>query len=88
MKFYLYSSMAMCAVDFVKTCRVGKYRKHVDNRIEMIRATMNIFLPIHNLFMLIYNLNIIFRSKEYCKLIAMMEDIKMLDIEKQEDSNE
>ena len=49
---------------------------------------MNVFLPIHNLFMLIYNLNIIFRSKEYCKLIAMMEDIKMLDIEKQEDSNE
>ena len=43
---------------------------------------MNIFLPIHNLFMLIDNLNIIFRSKEYCKLIAMMEDIKMLDIEK------
>ena len=81
MKFYLYSSMVMCVVDFIKNCRLMKYRKHVDNRIEMIRTTMNIFLPIHNLFMLIYNLNIIFRSKEYCKLIAMMEDIKMLDIE-------
>ena len=88
MKFYLYSSMVMCVVDFIKNCRLMKYRKHVDNRIEMIRITMNIFLPIHNLFMLIYNLNIIFRSKDYCKLIAMMEDIKMLDIEKQEDSNE
>ena len=82
MKFYLYSSMVMCVVDFIKNCRLMKYRKHVDNRIEMIRTTMNIFLPIHNLFMLIYNLNIIFRSKDYCKLIAMMEDIKMLDIEK------
>ena len=88
MRYYMYSCMIMCVVDFVKTCRVGKYRKHVDNRIEMIRATMNVFLPIHNLFMLIDNLNIIFRSEEYCKLIAMMEDIKMLDIEKQEDSNE
>ena len=88
MRYYMYSCMIMCVVDFIKTCRVGKYRKHVDNRIEMIRATMNVFLPIHNLFMLIDNLNIIFRSKEYCKLIAMMEDIKMLDIEKQEDSNE
>ena len=88
MKYWLYSSMLMCVVDFIKNCRLMKYRKHVDNRIEMIRITMNIFLPIHNLFMLIDNLNIIFRSKEYCKLIAMMEDIKMLDIEKQEDSNE
>ena len=88
MKFYLYSSMVMCVVDFIKNCRLMKYRKHVDNRIEMIRAIMNIFLPIHNLFMLIYNLNIIFRSKEYCKLIAMLDDMAMLDIEKQEDSNE
>ena len=82
MKFYLYSSMVMCVVDFIKNCRLMKYRKHVNEKIEMIRTTVNIFLPIHNLFMLIYNLNIIFRSKEYCKLIAMMEDIKMLDIEK------
>ena len=88
MKFYLYSSMVMCVVDFIKSYRVNKYRKHVDSQLEMIRVTMNVFLPIHNLFMLIDNLNIIFRSKEYCKLIAMMEDIKMLDIEKQEDSNE
>ena len=82
MKFYLYSSMVMCVVDFIKNCRLMKYRKHVDNRIEMIRTTMNTFLPLYNLLMLIDNLNIIFRSKEYCKLIAMMEDIKMLDIEK------
>ena len=82
MKFYLYSSMIMCVVDFIKNCRLMKYRKHVDNRIEMIRTTVNIFLPIHNLFMLIDNLNIIFRTKDYWKLIAMMEDIKMLDIEK------
>ena len=88
MKYWLYSSMLMCVVDFIKSYRVGKYRKHVDNRIEMIRATMNIFLPIHNLFMLIYNLNIIFRSKEHCELIAMLDDMAMLDIEKQEDSNE
>ena len=88
MKFYLYSSMVMCVVDFIKNCRLMKYRKHVDNRIEMIRTTMNTFLPLYNLLMLIDNLNIIFRSKDYCKLIAMMEDIKMLDIEKQEDSNE
>ena len=88
MKFYLYSSMVMCIVDFIKNCRLMKYRKHVDDRIEMIRTTMNTFLPLYNLLMLIDNLNIIFRSKEYCKLIAMMEDIKMLDIEKQEDSNE
>ena len=82
MRFYLNLCMVMCVVDFIKNCRLMKYRKHVDNRIEMIRITMNIFLPIHNLFMLIDNLNIIFRSKDYCKLIAMMEDIKMLDIEK------
>ena len=88
MKYWLYSSMLMCVVDFIKSYRVGKYRKHVDNRIEMIRTTMNTFLPLYNLLMLIDNLNIIFRSKEYCKLIAMMQDIKMLDIEKQEDSNE
>ena len=82
MRYYMYSCMVMCVVDFIKNCRLMKYRKHVDNRIEMIRITMNIFLPIHNLFMLIYNLNIIFRSKEYCKLIAMLDDIKMLDIKK------
>ena len=88
MKFYLYSSMVMCVVDFIKNCRLMKYRKHVDNRIEMIRTTMNTFLPLYNLLMLIDNLNIIFRSKEHCKLIAMLDDMAMLDIEKQEDSNE
>ena len=78
MKYWLYSSMVMCVVDFIKSYRVGKYRKHVDNRIEMIRATMNIFLPIYRLLMLISNLSIIFRSKECCELIAMIEDIEML----------
>ena len=82
MKYWLYSSMVMCVVDFIKNCRLMKYRKHVNEKIEMVRAIINIFLPIHNLLILIYNLNIIFRSKEYCKLIAMMEDIKMLDMEK------
>ena len=78
MKYWLYSSMVMCVVDFIKSYRVGKYRKHVDNRIEMIRATMNIFLPIYRLLMLISNLSIIFKPKEYVKLIAMMEDINLL----------
>ena len=77
MKFYMYSCMLMCVVDFIKSCRVSKYRKHVDNQTEMIRATINIFLPIYRLLMLISNLSIIFRSKDYCKLIAMIEDIEM-----------
>ena len=88
MRYYMYSCMVMCVADFIKTCRVGKYRKHVDNRIEKIRATMNVFLPIHNLFMLIDNLNIIFRSKEHCELIAMLDDMAMLDREEQEGPNE
>ena len=78
MKYWLYSSMLMCVVDFIKSYRVGRYRKHVDNQLEMIRATMNIFIPIYRLLMLISNLSIIFRSKEYCKLIAMIEDKEML----------
>ena len=88
MRYYMYSCMIMCVVDFIKNCRLMKYRKHVYNRIEMIRTTMNIFLPLYNLLMLIDNLNIIFRSKEHCELIAMLDDMAMLDIEKQEDSNE
>ena len=88
MKFYLNSCMVMCVVDFIKNCRLMKYRKHVDNRIEMIRTTVNIFLPLYNLLMLIDNLNIIFRSKEHCELIAMLDDMAMLDIKEQEDSNE
>ena len=77
MRWYMYSCMVMCVVDFIKSYRVNKYRKHVDSQLEMIRATMNIFLPIYRLVMLISNLSIIFRSKEYVKLIAMMEDIEM-----------
>ena len=84
----MYSCMVMCVVDFIKNCRLMKYRKHVNEKIEMIRTTVNIFLPLYNLLMLIDNLNIIFRSKEHCELIAMLDDMAMLDIEKQEDSNE
>ena len=87
MRFYLYASMVMCVVDFIKSYRVGKYRKHVDNRIEMIRATMNIFLPIYRLLMLISNLSIIFKPKEYLELLAMIEDIN-LSSEEKEDLNE
>ena len=81
MRYYMYSCMIMCVADFIKTCRVGKYRKHVDNRIEMIRATMNIFLPIYRLLMLISNLSIIFKPKEYLELLAIMEDIEILSEE-------
>ena len=87
MKYWLYSSMLMCVVDFIKSYRISKYRKYVDNQVEIVRATMNIFLPIYRLLMLISNLSIIFRSKEYVKLIAMMEDIETLSKEK-EGSNE
>ena len=87
MRYYMYSCMVMCVVDFIKSCRVSKYRKHVDNQTEMIRATINIFLPIYRLLMLISNLSIIFRSKECCELIAMIEDIN-LSIEEKEDLNE
>lgn len=87
MKYWLYASMVMCVVDFIKSYRVGKYRKHVDNRIEMIRATMNIFLPIYRLVMLISNLSIIFKPKEYLELLAMIEDVEILSEEK-EDLNE
>ena len=88
MKFYMYSCMLMCVADFIKNCRLMKYRKHVNEKIETIRTTVNIFLPLYNLLMLSDNLNIIFRSKEHCELIAMLDDMAMLDIEKQEDSNE
>ena len=67
----------MCVVDFIKSYRLMKYRKHVDSQLEMIRATMNIFIPIYNILVLISNLSIIFRSKEYVELIAIMEDIEM-----------
>ena len=81
MRYYMYSCMVMCIVDFIKSYRVNKYRKHVDNRIEMIRATMNIFLPIYRLLMLISNLSIIFKPKEYLELLAIMEDIEILSEE-------
>ena len=87
MRYYMYSCMIMCVVDFIKSYRLMKYRKHVDSQLEMIRATMNIFIPIYRLLMLISNLSIIFRSKECCELIAIMEDIEMLSDEK-EDLNE
>ena len=87
MRFYLYASMVMCVVDFIKSYRVNKHRKHVDDQIEMIRATMNIFMPLYSWLMLISNLFIIFRSKEYFKLLAMIEDIEMSSEEK-EDLNE
>ena len=88
MRFYMYSCMIMCVVDFIKNCRLMKYRKHVNEKIEMVRAIINIFLPLYNLLMLIDNLNIIFRSKEHCELIAMLDDMAMLDREEQEDANE
>ena len=87
MRYYMYSRMIMCVVDFIKSYRVNKHRKHVNDQIEMIRATMNIFIPIYSWLMLISNLFIIFRSKEYCKLIAMIEDVEMSS-EKKEDLNE
>ena len=34
MKFYLYSRMVMCVVDFIKSYRINKYRKYVDNQVE------------------------------------------------------
>ena len=87
MRWYLYSCMVMCVVDFIKSYRVNKYRKHVDSQLEMIRATMNIFLPVYRLVMLISNLSIIFKPKEYLELLAIMEDIN-LSSEEKEDLNE
>ena len=81
MRWYLYSCMVMCVVDFIKSYRVNKYRKHVDSQLEMIRATMNIFLPVYRLVMLISNLSIIFKPKEYLELLAIMEDIEILSEE-------
>ena len=81
MRYYMYSCMVMCIVDFIKSYRVNKYRKHVDSQLEMIRATMNIFIPIYRLLMLISNLSIIFKPKEYLELLAIMEDIEILSEE-------
>ena len=81
MKWYMYSRMVMCIVDFIKSYRVNKHRKHVDDQIEIVRATMNIFMPLYSWLMLISNLSIIFRSKEYLELLAMIEDIEILSEE-------
>ena len=87
MKFYMYSCMLMCVVDFIRRYRVNKHREYIDNQLEIIRTTINIFLPLYNVLMLISNLIMIFRSEEYCKLIAMIEDID-LSSEEKEDLNE
>ena len=87
MRYYMYSCMIMCVVDFIKSYRISKYRKYVDNQVEIVRATMNIFLPIYRLVKLISNLSIIFKPKEYCELLGMIEDLEVLS-KKKEGSNE
>ena len=32
MKFYLYSCMISCILDFIRSYRTSKYRKHVDQK--------------------------------------------------------
>ena len=86
MRFYLYVSMISCVLDFIRSYRTSKYRKHVDQKQEIVTATINIFLPIYHLFALIINFYLIFQSEEYYKLFAMIEDIEMLSEE--EDLNE
>ena len=81
MKFYLYVSMISCVLDFIRSYRTSKYRKHVDQKQEIVTATINIFLPIYHLFALIVNLCLVFQSEEYYKLLAMIEDIEMLSEE-------
>ena len=78
MKFYLYVSMISCVLDFIRSHRTSKYRKHVDQKQEIVTATINIFLPIYYLFALIINLYLVFQSEEYYKLLAMIEDVEML----------
>ena len=46
MRFYLYASMVMCVVDFIRSYRTSKYRRHVNQKQEIVTATINIFLPI------------------------------------------
>ena len=86
MRFYLYVSMISCVLDFIRSYRTSKYRKHVNEKQEIVTATINIFLPIYHLFALIVNLYLIFQSEEYFKLLGMIEDIEMLSEE--ESSNE
>ena len=49
MKFYMYSCMLMCVVDFIRRYRVNKHRKHIDNQLEIIRTTINIFIPLYKI---------------------------------------
>lgn len=86
MKFYLYVSMIGCVLDFIRSYRTSKYRRHVDQKHEIVTATINIFLPIYHLFALIVNFYLVFQSEEYYKLFAMIEDIEM--ISEEEGSNE
>ena len=81
MRFYLNLCMVMCVVDFIRRYRVNKHRKYIDSQLEMIRTTINIFLPIYHLFALIVNLYLIFQSEEYYKLLAMIEDMEVLSKE-------
>ena len=87
MRFYLYVSMISCVLDFIRSYRTSKYRRHVDQKQEIVTATINIFLPIYHLFALIVNLYLIFQSEEYFKLLGMIEDMEVLSEEK-EVSNE
>ena len=79
--------MMSCALDFIRSYRTSKYRKYVDQKQEIVTATINIFLPIYYLFALIVNFYLVFQSKEYYKLLAMIEDTEALS-EEQEDLNE
>ena len=86
MRFYLNLCMISYILDFIITYRISKYRKHVNEKKEIVRATKNIFLPIHHLFALIVNFCIMFQSEEYFELLAIMADTKVLS--KEEGSNE
>ena len=87
MKWYLNLCMIGCVLDFIRSYRSSKYRKHVDQKQEIVTATINIFLPIYHLFALIVNLYLTFQSEEYFKLLGMIEDMEVLSEEK-EGSNE
>ena len=86
MKFYLYVSMIGCVLDFIRSYRTSKYRRHVNQKQEIVTATINIFLPIYHLLALIINFYLIFQSEEYFKLLGMMQDMEQLSEE--EGSNE
>ena len=77
MRFYLNLCMMTCILDFIVTYRISKYRKHVNEKKEIVTATINIFLPIYHLFALIVNLYLIFQYEEYYKILAMIEDMEV-----------